>query len=100
MRRRARKLFVCGVSCASGFAPSMEGDVPRIQKALIRALLDSITFEKGNLGTHVRASLLSKSDLRNCTSLGVLSMIIHDLPVVFVMLVMLGIGRPFEQVRP
>jgi hypothetical protein len=67
---------------------------------LMRALLDSIIFEKESFGTHVRTSLLFKSALRNYVprALGVLSMIIYDLPIVSVMLVILGTGRPFEQV--
>jgi len=51
--------LVCEVACASGFAPSMDGDMPWDTRSYVRkARPNSIALEKGNLGTHMRAKLL------------------------------------------
>jgi hypothetical protein len=48
--------FVCEVACASGFAWSMDDDVPWDTRSYVRkARPNSIALEKGNLGTHMRA---------------------------------------------
>jgi hypothetical protein len=50
--------LVCEVACASGFASYMDGDVLWDTRSYVRkARLNSITLEKGNLGTHMRAEL-------------------------------------------
>lgn len=42
--------FVCRVSCASGFAQSMDSDVRRDTMSIVlKARINSITREKGNL---------------------------------------------------
>ena len=54
--------FVCEVACASGFASYMDDDVPWDTKSYVRkARPNSIALEKGNLGTHMRATLLHLS---------------------------------------
>jgi hypothetical protein len=51
--------LVCEVSYASGFASYMDDDVPWDTRSYVRkARPNSIALEKGNLGTHMRASLL------------------------------------------
>jgi hypothetical protein len=48
--------FVCEVACASGFAWSIDGDVPWDTRSYVRkARSNSIALEKGNLGTHMRS---------------------------------------------
>ena len=49
--------FVCEVACASGFASHMDDDVPWDTRRIVRkARPNSIALEKGNLGTHMRAT--------------------------------------------
>jgi hypothetical protein len=49
--------FVCEVVYASGFAWSMDGDVPWDTRSIVRkARPNSVALEKGNLGTHMRAT--------------------------------------------
>jgi hypothetical protein len=49
--------LVCEVSCASGFASSMDGDVSRDTRGIVqKARLNSVSLEKRNLGTHMRAT--------------------------------------------
>jgi hypothetical protein len=48
--------FVCEVACASGFASYMDDDVHWDTGSIVwKARPNSITLEKGNLGTHMRA---------------------------------------------
>jgi hypothetical protein len=52
--------LVCEVSCASGFASSMDGDVSRDTRGIVqKARLNSVSLEKRNLGTHMRAVQLT-----------------------------------------
>jgi hypothetical protein len=48
--------LVCEVACASGFAPSMDGDVPWDTRSYVRkARPNSIALEKGEFrNTHAR----------------------------------------------
>jgi hypothetical protein len=51
--------LVCGVVYAFCFASSMDCDVPRSTRSIAwKTRPNSVTLEKGNLGTHVRAELL------------------------------------------
>jgi hypothetical protein len=52
--------FVCGVVCASGFAWSMNGDVPWNARRIVwKARLNCVTLEKRDLGTHMGALINS-----------------------------------------
>jgi hypothetical protein len=56
--------LVCEVSYASGFAWSMDGDVPWDTRSYVRkARPNSIALEKGNLGTRMRATLELRASL-------------------------------------